>query len=154
MIENYNRTDHFSHKMLCVHPNCKQASECLRYHCAHHLSDQVQHFTILNPNHLKVDSEQSCPYHLPIRKVSYAKGFIQWLDNLPKKESKTAANTLRKHFSYRTYYRMRNGEHLLTPSEQDQLQCILKQNGITTPIQFDEYHEDYLWESSQVQLSF
>ena len=48
-------------------------------------------------------------------------------------------------FGRRTYYRVRKGERLLTPSEQQRILTILKNCGVTHPQDFDVYVEDYDW---------
>jgi len=49
------------------------------------------------------------------------------------------------YFGRRTYYRIRKGERLLTPSEQQRILNILKNYGATHLQNFDAYVEDYDW---------
>ena len=49
------------------------------------------------------------------------------------------------YFGRRTYYRIRKGERLLTPSEQQRILNILKNCGATHLQNFDAYVEDYDW---------
>ena len=48
-------------------------------------------------------------------------------------------------FGMNMYYRMRRGERLITPTEQEAIYQMLEQQGITTRPEFDAYVEDYLW---------
>ena len=52
---------------------------------------------------------------------------------------------LMSYFGRRTYYRIRKGERLLTPSEQQRILNILKNCGATHLQNFDAYVEDYDW---------
>ena len=48
-------------------------------------------------------------------------------------------------FGMNMYYRMRRGERLITPTEQEELYQLLEQQGVKTRPEFDAYVEDYLW---------
>ena len=50
-----------------------------------------------------------------------------------------------RHFSRRTYYRVRKGERPLSPSEQQVVLNALKRCGVKEPKDFDAYFEEYDW---------
>ena len=52
---------------------------------------------------------------------------------------------LMRHFSRRTYYRVRKGERPLSPSEQQVVLNALKRCGVKEPKDFDAYFEEYDW---------
>ena len=133
---------------MCINTVCTQASSCLRYYCAQKQPVNVASYSVLNPNHLATLKEDTCPYFLPKKKVIFAKGFSLWLESLSKKDFRTASNVLKGQYNYRTYYRMRKGERLITPHEQAIMKEIIQESGISQPLKFDTYHEDYLWQSN------
>lgn len=48
-------------------------------------------------------------------------------------------------FGMNMYYRMRKGERLIAPTEQEEIYQLLEQQGVKTRPEFDDYVEDYLW---------
>ena len=48
-------------------------------------------------------------------------------------------------FGMNMYYRMRRGERLITPTEQEEIYQLLEKKGINTRPEFDAYEEGYLW---------
>ena len=65
--------------------------------------------------------------------------------DVPYKQMQTVISHLMSYFGRRTYYRIRKGERLLTPSEQQRILNILKNCGATHLQNFDAYVEDYDW---------
>ena len=49
-------------------------------------------------------------------------------------------NILSEHFSQRTYYRIRKGERLPNPAEQEEVINIFRNCGFTREIEFDVYY--------------
>ena len=48
-------------------------------------------------------------------------------------------------FGMNMYYRMRRGDRLITPTEQEAIYQMLEQQGVTARPEFDAYVEGYLW---------
>ena len=111
---------------MCLNRECSKANTCL------------------SPKHLAAQ-QGNCPYYRSNVKVRYAKGFIRMLEDLPYKQMQTVISHLMSYFGRRTYYRIRKGERLLTPSEQQRILNILKNCGATHLQNFDAYVEDYDW---------
>ena len=131
---------------MCINHVCKHASSCLRYYCAQTQPVHITSYSILNPSYLATLKEENCPHFLPKKKVLFAKGFALWLESLSKKDFRIATHVMKSQFNYRTYYRMRKGERLITPDEQAIMKKIIRESGIAQPLDFDAYHEDYLWQ--------
>lgn len=89
--------------------------------------------------------EGTCPYYRPNKKVRYAAGFVSLLESLPHKQMLSVIPGLMRHFSRRTYYRVRKGERPLSPSEQQVVLNALKRCGVKEPKDFDAYFEEYDW---------
>lgn len=130
--------------ILCLNHQCPKAATCLRQLAEQSAPDDIQCWNIISPKYLST-IKGDCPYYRSCEKVLYAKGFIGMLENLPHKEMQTVISRLIGHFNQRTYYRIRKGERLLSPIEQQQMRRIIKSCGVTQAIEFDAYYEDYDW---------
>lgn len=108
------------------------------------IPEKVEHWTIISPKRLTT-TKGDCPYYRSNIKASYAKGFIGILESLPHKQMENVIIHLMSFFSRRTYYRVRKGERLLSPAEQQQVLNVLKYCGVLQPPKFDEYIEAYDW---------
>ena len=91
----------------------------------------------------KIDG--ACSYYKSNTKVKYAKGMMNMLNEMPHKQMKGFIKSLKDHFSSRTYYRMRKGERLLSPCEQEQVIQLAMSNGVNIVQEFDEYVLKYQW---------
>ena len=129
---------------MCLNQLCPKANTCLRQLAEQSVPEKVQHWTIISPKCLAA-VQGDCPYYRSNTKVRYAKGFIGILESLPHKQMESVIIHLMSFFSRRTYYRVRKGERLLSPAEQQQVLNILKYCGVTQPPKFDEYIEAYDW---------
>lgn len=83
--------------------------------------------------------EGNLPLFRPNKKVRYAAGFVSLLESLPHKQMLSVIPGLMRHFSRRTYYRVRKGERPLSPSEQQVVLNALKRCGVKEPKDFDAY---------------
>ncbi len=129
---------------VCMNRECVHASSCLRQLIERIVPTHIQQLTIVNPNYL-ASIEGSCPYYRPAVKVYFAKGFMGMLESLPYKQMRTIASSLLSLFGRRTYFRVRKGERLLSPDEQQKVLYILKRHGVSEPPEFDAYIEEYDW---------
>lgn len=129
---------------LCLNRQCPKATTCLRQLAEKSAPNTVEYWSIISPKHLSTIKD-NCPYYRSATKVRFAKGFIGILENLPHKQMQTVISRLMSHFSERTYYRIRKGERVLSPSEQQEVLRIIKRCGATMPLEFDAYYEDYDW---------
>lgn len=129
---------------MCLNRECSKANTCLRQLTAQSAPEKIEYWVIVSPKHLAAQQE-NCPYYRSNAKVRYAKGFIRMLEDLPYKQMQTVISHLMSYFGRRTYYRIRKGERLLTPSEQQRILNILKNCGVTHLQNFDTYVEDYDW---------
>lgn len=129
---------------VCLNRECPKASTCLRQIVEQELPDSVEYLVVINPrnqNTLKGD----CPHYRSNAKVRYAKGFTKLLESLPHKQMQNIIPLIVSRFSQRTYYRIRKGERLLSPAEQEDLLNIFRRCGVTQVPEFDAYVEDYVW---------
>ena len=129
---------------MCLNRKCSKANTCLTQLTEQSVPEKIEYWDILSPKHLAA-LQGDCPYYRSNTKVRYAKGFIKILEALPYKQMQAVISHLMSFFGRRTYYRVRKGERLLTPSEQQRILTILKNCGVTHPQDFDVYVEDYDW---------
>lgn len=129
---------------LCLNRECSKAPTCLRQMAEQKISDSVKFWSVISPKY-QAALEGECPYYRVNEKIIYAKGFIGMLDNMPNKHTKRVIPYLIREFGQRTYYRVRKGERLLDPSEQQEILTILKKCGVEEPPRYDAYVEDYAW---------
>ena len=129
---------------MCLNRQCPKANICLRQLAEQSIPEKVEHWTIISPKRLTT-TKGDCPYYRSNIKASYAKGFIGILESLPHKQMENVIIHLMSFFSRRTYYRVRKGERLLSPAEQQQVLNVLKHCGVLQPPKFDEYIEAYDW---------
>lgn len=133
-----------SQYLLCLNQQCPKAATCLRQLAEQSTPTDIQYWSIISPKHLAT-LKGDCPYYRSCEKVRFAKGFVGILENLPHKEMQTVISRLMGYFNRRTYYRVRKGERLLSPDEQQKIRKIIKSCGVAQVLEFDEYLEDYNW---------
>jgi len=139
---NFSQVPH--HYPMCQKRQCNKADTCLRQLVEQSIPTNIQHWVIINPKYQET-LEDVCPHYRPAEKVRFAKGFIKILEGLPHKQMLSVISHLRTRFNQRTYYRIRKGERLLSPSEQQQFLNILKNCGVSHPQEFDAYIENFEW---------
>ena len=129
---------------LCLNRQCPLASTCLRQLVEQNCSDSAEYWYIISPKRIAALQGQ-CPYYRPSAKVTYAKGMVNMLENMPHKQMRAVVAGLKRLFSERTYYRIRKGERLVFPAEQEKIYTLLQACGINSRPEFDDYTEDYEW---------
>lgn len=129
---------------LCLNRQCDKASTCLRQLAEQSVTDDIIYWSIISPRHLAT-VKGSCPYYRSAAKVRFAKGFKGILENISNKQMREVVSHLISTFSRRTYYRIRKGERLLSPAEQEEIEKILRHCGVTDQQEFDAYTEEYEW---------
>lgn len=129
---------------LCLNRQCAKASTCLRQLAEQSATDDIIYWSIISPRHLAT-VKGSCPYYRSAAKVRFAKGFQGILENISNKQMREVVSHLISTFSRRTYYRIRKGERLLSPAEQEEVLKILRHCGVADQQEFDAYTEEYQW---------
>lgn len=129
---------------MCVYNECPLAENCLRRLAFDCQPETEVSLKVINPKCIS-PSADGCSHYRPAKKLRYAKGFVNILESLPKKVWKAVGYKLQLLFHGRTYYRVRKGERLLSPQEQQAIIYLLKEGGMTEIPDFDAYVEDYAW---------
>ena len=129
---------------LCIKSDCPKAATCLRHVAVAMMPAEVQRWSIVSPAYL-AQVEGECPHYRSAEKVQYARGFVRMMSALTVKQAHVVKDSIVATFGMNMYYRMRRGERLITPTEQETIYNLLEQQGITERPAFDAYTEDYLW---------
>ena len=129
---------------ICFNRECSKAVTCLRQIAEQNTPDEKERLIIISPKYLST-LKGACPHYRSSKKVRYAKGFIKILDNLPYTQMRKVISKLTTYFGRTHYYRVRKGERLLSPAEQQGVLNILKNCGATGLQEFDKYIEEYNW---------
>lgn len=128
----------------CFRADCPKAATCLRRLAAEAMPASEERCMIVSPKFLAT-VKGDCPYYRSSEKIRYAKGFIGIMNQLPHKTHNLAITYLQGMFNGRNYYRVRKGERLLSPEEQERVLNLLNRLGAQGPFEFDAYIEDYNW---------
>ena len=129
---------------LCIKRDCPKAAMCLRYKATLMIPADVMKWSILSPAYL-AQTEGECPHYRSAEKVKYARGFVRMMSALTVNQAHVVKDNIVATFGMNMYYRMRRGDRLITPTEQEAIYQMLEQQGVTARPDFDAYVEDYLW---------
>ena len=129
---------------LCIKSDCPKAETCLHHVATQMMPAEIQKWSILSPAYL-AQIEGECPHYRSAEKVQYARGFVRMMSALTVTQAHMVKDCIVAKFGMNMYYRMRRGERLITPTEQDELYQLLELQGVKTRPEFDAYAEDYLW---------
>ncbi len=130
--------------MHCMNTECAHSNECLRHQAMQYITPQKASLHILTPA-LYAENKENCGFFLPEAKLRYAMGITRLLNSLPYHLSVEINNHLARYFRKTTYYRIRNKERLITPSEQEYIRQLFISKGIKEEPIFDEYVNKYDW---------
>lgn len=130
--------------IMCLNRECLKADTCLRQIVERDISEEIAYWSIISPK-LLANLKGDCPYYRSSQKVRYARGFINILENLSKKQARAVVPHLMRSFGRTHYYRLRKGERLLSPTDQQKVLSALKNCGASHLQEFDKYEEKYDW---------
>ena len=129
---------------LCIKSDCPRAAMCLHYKATQMIPADVMKWSILSPAYL-AQTEGECPHYRTAEKVRYARGFVRMMSTLTVTQAHAFKGDIIATFGMNMYYRMRRGDRLITPTEQEAIYQMLEQQGVTARPEFDAYVEGYLW---------
>lgn len=130
--------------VVCFNRECYRREHCLRWLA----KDYVPQNTFVQKS-VNLASEavqgEDCPMFLKDQKVKMGKGMIHLFEDMPRKMGDTVKALLIKEYKRTYFYEYRNGTRLITPSMQEYIANVCKENGWDKPVTYDEYVEDYEW---------
>ncbi|MDR0892609.1 MAG: DUF6078 family protein [Mediterranea sp.] len=130
--------------LYCLNRQCPRSGECLRYLLSEYGASKDDAITVVSPTFVTRD----CRFYAPNRKVRFALGITTLYDDLPHKVMRTLKQMLIAYFSQATYYRWKRQERLISPEEQGIILCIFRSVGIQSAPRYDQYVEQYEWQTS------
>lgn len=132
--------------VFCLHSQCPKAADCLRRKLLALVPPERTVIGTINPTHIAAHPDK-CLHFMPDRTVRFAMGITYLLDKVPHSEAIIIRNLLYDLFKRNTYYRIKNKERSIKPSEQESIRQIFLSRGITEEPVFDEYIDQYDWDA-------
>lgn len=132
--------------VFCLHSQCPKATDCLRHKLLALVPQERTVIGTINPVHIAAHQDK-CLHFMPDRTARFAMGITHLLDKVPYSEAVIIRNLLYDCFKRNMYYRIKNKERSIKPSEQESIRQILLSRGITEEPVFDEYIEQYDWDA-------
>lgn len=129
----------------CVATNCRAAGHCLRYQAYEASNETDAAFWCINPKAALPEEGEACPHYCSADKVRMARGFRKALLSVPHGNMQNIRFDISQHFCERNYYHMRRGDRPMSPTEQKIIADVLEKYGAKTPVEFDEYYDEFLW---------
>ena len=127
---------------VCFNDSCQQRDQCLHYQAYLLQPEGKTGGPAVYPSAWKSGQCQCFTEKKPVQK---AWGFSYIYENMPHYLRSEARNRVKNYFSSGNgpYYRYHNGEHTLSPRQQEDIMQILAQFGSTEGLAFDHYELDY-----------
>lgn len=138
-----NTTIPFNYPM-CANARCQKSAHCLRHYA--HISCSVQQITTMYINPKLTDGDKDgCPYYRDANTVVYARGMKSIMKELPHGQHQKFRMAMMSNFSRTTFYRMRNGDVLISPQQQQYIKALSLSLGIDSLPHYDEYLDAIDW---------
>lgn len=128
-------------KIYCLNKECVLADKCLRVQKIDEETDTV--IRVVNQGVVAGGAE--CQYFASGDTVRYGKGFIKMLETLPRKTEDEFRRMMLHHYPRNKYFKMRKGEVLCSPEDQQLISTIITQLSITCDTIFDAWVEKVDW---------
>lgn len=128
---------------LCPGYECPRAGECLRHQAFLQVPATVERWTCVLPAAL--ETAGGCRHFQQAEKVRMARGFHGIMQQVRSRDARHDIRiALTDYFGSKgSYYRYKDGERQMSPEQQQWVEALLRKNGITGELVFDEYEETY-----------
>lgn len=130
--------------LMCILKECPLCSRCLRYIAGTQQSNDLHVLSVLNPRYNDAATE-NCRWYRSNEKVMMKRGMTNFFHDMPGHMERSIRNQLIQLFGRTTYFNMRRGDRLITPSEQKQIAKVCRQNGWQGELNYDGETEDVQW---------
>lgn len=130
---------------LCLKNDCPLAETCLRYLACAAMPESKNFANILLPQRCTPDAHGNYPYYHSNTKIRHARGFRRVLNTFPVNVLDAFRSRLIAIYPRNLYFKMRRGDILLTPKEQELIIRTARDKGFQGEFTFDAYEEAYLW---------
>lgn len=128
-------------KEYCINSSCSLADHCMRFQ---KWKDEESNFIkVVNPK--KVTGDSTCTFFMDNTDTRFAKGFIKFLTTLPRTTEDKFRSAMISHYPRNKYFKLRKGEILCSPSDQEFIIALLTKLSLPTDNVFDEWVEKEDW---------
>lgn len=130
--------------VYCMSAHCPEAGTCLRHLATQAVPAATKQFTVVNPEaYLGTDGRRLCyqtsePQHIAL-------GMRNMLRQVKAGDAALLRAQFIACFGRNKYYRMRNGEHAITPDMQQQVADLFAHHAPYVSVTFDEYCDEVLF---------
>lgn len=127
---------------LCFNHECELRDKCMHFYMGKLAPAHLTSGAAIYPSAWK---DGNCKHFTKIEKVQFAWGFNGLYKNLSHDQVTKARMSLRAHLGsgVSAYYRIHNGEKLLSPARQQEILDFMAQFGSTEGLRFDHYVTQY-----------
>jgi len=128
----------------CYIDKCPQRECCLHWLVGQYSSGDLPYVQSVNPYYPHVGTEQ-CEMFRKNERFMMKKGFTHLYHEMPTYMEQKIRQQLISRWGRKLYFQMRKGERLITPSQQQDVVEVCRENGWKGPIVYDGEQEDWLW---------
>ncbi len=128
---------------VCEHNGCPQAETCLHQIAYRQLLKDSEFLNLINPS--RCTQSGDCVYYRNNEPVTYARGFTNFQKKMFPDQYTLFRMRLIKQFGRNSYFERRRGDSPLSPREQQLIQQVLKNCGVTEELKFDSYEQNLNW---------
>lgn len=127
---------------VCMNDSCPMADGCLRRQACNAAPENVTQWRCVLPN---AQHGGECRYYVKEEKIRMARGFRSLFDGMSSRDARHDLRLkLSEYFGSKgAYYRHKNGERLITPEQQHQIEALVEQYGYSAETIFDEFVDAY-----------
>lgn len=118
--------------------------------CLHHIAytmmmeQNEEYLQLINP--ARCSKDESCIYYRDKKPVIFARGFTNFQKRMYPQQYDQFMTTLCFHFGRNQYFKLRRGDILLPPEEQEVIRQMLEKVGADSKMEFDYYEEHINWD--------
>ena len=130
---------------VCEHSSCPMAATCL-HHIAYTMmmEQNEEYLQLINP--ARCSKDESCIYYRDKKPVIFARGFTNFQKRMHPQQYDQFMTTLCFHFGRNQYFKLRRGDILFPPEEQEVIRQMLEKVGADFKMEFDNYEEHINWD--------
>lgn len=126
--------------LMCLNDECPLADSCLRRLAARSGSRKDKIISVVNPVSY---CAKKCEFYKENKVVTMAYGMVDSFHDVKADDIATLRKKLIRHFGHGSYYVRRNGEHPITPDEQQYIASVFHSYGYE--VKYDRTEEETQW---------
>lgn len=130
--------------LVCFNNECAKAGQCLRRLLADFVPETRPIIESVNPTYVS-QQPKGCNYFRSAEPIRMYKGLTGFYNQIPEPVARSIRFTLLRHYGNSTYYRLRKGERLITPSDVRYIESVCRKCGWTGALSFDAETTEFDW---------